>query len=173
MGEKLIYRTPVNNAWQALWSRAAKGVVAMSKGNVVSKYYAVAVAFLVLLQLFAAAPVSAKDGRDFAGFYKVLQETNQVDEVEVKLSLRVFNYSSEDVTEATISLHSSLPNPSFDGVAVNVNERKIVPPLVGTFKVSASDYAAWKKGTRPPFVIEFTDASGKVHQEAIELAHVP
>ena len=145
----------------------------MSKGNVVSKYPAVAAAFVVLLQLFAAAPVSAKDGRDFAGFYKVLQVTDQVDEVQVKLSLQVFNYSSANVTEATIALQSSLPNPSFDGVALNVNEHKIVPPLVGTFKVSESDYAAWMKGTRPPFVIEFTDASGKVHQEAIELTRIP
>jgi hypothetical protein len=145
----------------------------MSNRDVVSKYPAVAVALVVLLQLFAAAPVSAKGGRDFAGFYRVLQVTDQVKEVEVKLSLWVFNYSSADVTDATISLQNSLPNPTFDGVTLNVNEHTKVPPLVGTFNVSKRDYAAWQKGTRPPFVIQFMDAAGKVHRLPIELTLFP
>ena len=145
----------------------------MSNRKVVSKYAAVLVAFVVVLQLLAAASVSAKNGRDFAGSYQILKATDQGLEVEVKLSLRVFNYSSANVADATISLQSSLRNPTFDGVTLNVNEHRIVPPLVGNFTVSARDYTAWMKGARPAFVIEFTDASGKVQRESIELVRIP
>jgi len=145
----------------------------MSNKNVVSKYAGVLAAFAVLLQVFAAAPLPAKNGRDFAGSYQILQATEQGDEVEVQLSLRVFNYSSANVTDATIALQRSLRNPTFDGVTLNVNEHKTVPPLVGTFTISGRDYAAWLNGTRPPFVIEFTDASGKVHREKIEMVRIP
>lgn len=157
----------------------------MRRRNGISKYAAVAVALVVFLPALGALPVFAKGPRKFAGFYRVIQATDQGDKVELRLSLQVFNYSDADVKDATISLKSSLPHPagaaeswekeqpSFAGVVLRVNEHTIVPPLEGTFTVPAREYGGWLKGARPGFVIDFRDASGKPQHRAIELARLP
>jgi hypothetical protein len=129
--------------------------------------------------------VLAKGAREFAGFYRIVQAMNQDDQVEVRMSLRVFNYSEADVQDATISLTSSLPHPpgageawekeqpSFQGVTLHVNERQVVPPLEGTFTVPAREYERWLKGAQPHFVIDYQDASGKAQHRTIELMRRP
>jgi hypothetical protein len=123
--------------------------------------------------------------REFAGFYRILQATNQEGRVEVRISLRVFNYSEADVTDATIRLASSLPHapgaaeawekeqPTFQGVVLRVNERQVVPPLEATFTVPAREYEQWLKGLGPQFVIDYQDASGKPRHRGIELTRRP
>ena len=64
---------------------------------------------LALIALTAFANV-----HNFAGSYRILQATRHGGNVQVKLSLRVINYSGEDVSNATISLKSSLPHPGSD-----------------------------------------------------------
>jgi hypothetical protein len=152
----------------------------------ISTYSAVALAFLVLLFASVAASLPAKGAREFAGFYRILQTTNQGNKVELKLSLRVINYTGADVKGATISLKSSLPHgvgddprdpeaawekeqPTFTGVTLHFNEYKPVPPLEATFTIPLRDYQQWMKGAKPNFVIEFTDAAGTTRHEAIEL----
>jgi hypothetical protein len=127
----------------------------------------------------------AKGAREFAGFYKILQATNQDGKVEVRISLHVFNYSEADVQDATISLRSSLPHPagaaeawekeqpSFQGIALRVNERQVGPPLEATFTIPAREYQQWLKGAQPHFVIDYQDASGKPQHRAIELMRRP
>jgi hypothetical protein len=129
--------------------------------------------------------VLAKGAREFAGFYAIVQATNQDDKVEVRISLHVFNYSEADVQDATISLTSSLPHPpgageawekeqpSFQGVALLVNGRQVAPPLEGAFTVPAREYARWMKGAQPHFVIDYQDAAGKPQHRTIELMRRP
>jgi hypothetical protein len=127
----------------------------------------------------------AKGAREFAGFYRIVQATKQGDKVEVRISLRVFNYSAADVQDATISLTSSLPHPPgageawekeqrpFQGVALRVNEHQVLPPLEGTFTVPAREYQQWLKGAQPHFVIDYQDTSGKPQHRTIELMRRP
>jgi len=141
-----------------------------------------AVAFVAVV---GSVTVGLAGSRQFAGSYKVLQVTNQGSSVQVQLSLRIINYSGADVTDAKVSLQSSLPagpglmeswvaqQPVFQGVTLHFNEHKIVPPLEGTFTVPALEYKKWQKGVSPHFVIEFTDASGKLQRQPIELAPQP
>jgi len=122
----------------------------------------------------------------FAGTYHMTNVTKQGDMVQMKLSLRVVNYSGAEVQGATISLKSSLPHPpsgdpnnsqpawekqlpTFQGVTLHVNEHKRVPPLEATFTVPVREYEQWMKGAMPNFVIEFKDAEGKTQQEPVEL----
>ena len=149
------------------------------------KFLAIPVAVAAFLAALGAVGMFAKEAREFAGFYRILEATNQDDTVEVRISLRVFNYSEADVQDATISLRSSRPNgpraaeawekeqPSFQGVVLRVNERQVVPPLEGTFTVPAREYARWLKGAQPRFVIDYQDASGKPQHRAIELMRKP
>jgi len=157
----------------------------MRSRSEMSKYLAIPIALGALLAAFAAAPVAAKSAREFAGFYRIVQATNQGDQVGVRISLHVFNYSDADVKDATISLTSPLPlplglaeawekeQPSFQGVTLRVNERQVVPPLEGTFTVPAREYQRWLKGAQPHFVIDYLDASGKPQHRAIELMRRP
>jgi hypothetical protein len=157
----------------------------MRSRNELAKLLAVAVALAAFLAAVGAARVLAKGARGFAGFYSILEATDQGDQVEVRISLHVFNYSEADVQDATISLASSLPHPpgaaeawekeqaSFQGVALRVNERQVVPPLEGTFTVPAREYQRWLKGAQPHFVIDYQDGAGKPQQRAIELMRRP
>jgi hypothetical protein len=141
---------------------------------------------LPCLALCLALGTQGKNAREFAGTYKIVKATEQGDMMEVKVSLRVVNYSEADVKGATISLRSSLTKPSatstmpwekeatpFKDVALNLNEHKRVAPLEGTFTVPTEEYKRWQKGFGPNFVIDFEDASGKTRHEQIELARMP
>jgi hypothetical protein len=157
----------------------------MRSRNEIAKFIVISVALAAFLAALGAAQVLAKGAREFAGFYRILQATNQGNQVQVRISLHVFNYSEADVQDATISLVSSLPHPpgaaeawekaqpSFQGVALRVNEHQAVPPLEGTFTVPAREYERWLKGVQPHFVIDYQDASGKPHHQAIELMRRP
>jgi hypothetical protein len=157
----------------------------MRSRNEISKFLAILVAVAAFLATLGAARVFAKGAREFAGFYRILQATNQGETVEVRISLRVFNYSEADVQDATIRLVSSRPHPPaaagawekeqpcFQGVALHVNERQVVPPLEATFTVPAREYAQWLKGAGPRFVIDYQDASGRPQHRAIELMRRP
>jgi hypothetical protein len=157
----------------------------MRSRNEISKFLAIAVAVVAFLAVLGATRVAAKGAREFAGFYRIVQATNQDGKVEVRISLRVFNYSGADVQDATISLTSSLPHPlgaaeawekeqpSFQGVALRVNEHQVLPPLEATFTVPAREYERWLKGAGPRFVIDYQDASGKPQHRTIELMRRP
>jgi hypothetical protein len=157
----------------------------MRSRNEIAKFLVISVAVAAFLAALGAARGLAKGAREFAGFYKILQATNQDDKVEVRISLHVFNYSEADVQDATISLRSSLPHPagaaeawekeqpSFQGVALRVNEGQVGPPLEATFTIPAREYQQWLKGAQPHFVIDYQDASGKPQHRAIELMRRP
>ncbi len=147
--------------------------------------WAMAVTLAAFLAALGGAQAYAKGAREFAGFYKILKVANQDGRVEVRVSLRVFNYSEADVKDATISLENSLPHapgageawekeqPSFRGVTLHVNERQVVPPLEATFTVPAREYEEWLRGAQPHFVIDYQDATGKPRHRAIELMRRP
>jgi hypothetical protein len=157
----------------------------MRSRKVISKFLAIPVAVAASLAALGAARMFAKGLREFAGFYRILQATDQGDQVEARISLRVFNYSEADVQDATIRLTGSLPHgrgageawekeqPCFQGVALRVNERQVVPPLEGTFTVPAREYEQWLRGAGPHFVIDYQDASGNPQHRAIELMRRP
>jgi hypothetical protein len=145
--------------------------------------------YLCLLCLVLCLTVVAwsqnKDGRSFGGDYKVLQATDQGDNVRVRVSLRVVNNSGVDVQNATIRLASTLMTQPrveavdwvkdqlpFRHVTLHSNEHKIVPPLVGIFTIPSQEYEQWQLGV-PNFVIYYRDASGERRHERIALAPAP
>lgn len=143
------------------------------------------VACLVLC-LGLVAQAQNKDGRSFGGDYKILQATEQGDNMEVRVWLRVINNTGTDVQDATIWLASSLMMPPggdspawvkeqlpFKNVTLHFNEHKIVPPLIGTFTIPTQEYEQWRKAPPPNFMIAYRDASGAQRQQRIALAPAP
>jgi len=142
----------------------------------ISKFSAVAVALLLSSFAFGTA-VLANGARQFGGTYRVVEVKNQGENVQVRLALRLRNYSAADVKGATISFQSSLPSGAkqvaAEGVSVHVNEREVLPPLEATLTISAREYAGWKNGAQPSFFIDFEDATGTHNHQAIQLVRMP
>ena len=159
----------------------------MLRGRAISKYAVVAVACAIsVLAIQAVQVFAAKSTGNFGGDYRVIKVTEQGENVEVKLLMRVINNSGADVKDVTIQLRSTLhPMPEPEAwekeqtplkVAVlHYNEHKIVPPIVATFTIPKAEYAQWSvKGSRGAnFTIDYVDASGEQRHEGIDLAPLP
>lgn len=142
---------------------------------------------LLGLVLSLALAAQASSAHKFSALYQILKVTAQDDDnVQVEVSLRVFNYSGANVTGATISLVSSLATggPEFEWekeqvpftdvtLPFNAHVKKLVPALKGTFTIPADEYAQWKKGAGPRFVIAYQNAAGEQQSLRIDAAPAP
>lgn len=145
--------------------------------------------YFCLLGLVAclALVAQASSAHKFSALYQILKVTEQDgDNVQVKVSLRVINNTGAKVTGATISLVSSLVigGPEFEWekeevpftdvtLLYNPHVKNPVPALVGTFTIPADEYAQWKKGAGPRFVIAYQDAAGEQQSFRIDMAPAP
>jgi len=124
----------------------------------------------VSVALLVAVPALAKDGRDFAGSWRVENVTDLGQEVRLTLHLRVYNYSDADVVGGTIVLtdwHVAAQSyGSFLGV--DVRDRESVG-LLGDVTILRAEYDYWAIGGHPRLHIEFTDASADAVWRTIEL----
>jgi len=143
---------------------------------------------LPALVLCLALTAQASGPHKFSALYQILKVTDRGGEVHVQVSLRVFNNTGADVTGATISLVSSLVTPP-EGVAFewekeevpftnvtllfNPHVKTLAPALVGTFTIPADEYAQWKKGAGPRFVIAYQNAAGEQQSFRIDTAPAP
>ena len=133
------------------------------------------VGILACLILLAASLAPAKDGRDFAGFYEVSEVMRFVDEFQVTLTVRVFNYSDADVNDATITLEDSfLPGEPYGSFITPVyfQDRESVR-LSDRFTIPRREYEGWQEGRTPRLTIEFMDADGNTLRRPVELAQMP
>ncbi len=143
---------------------------------------------LPAIVLCLALAAQASGPHKFNALYHVLKVTEHGDNVEVQVSLRVFNNSGANVTGATVSLVSSLMTLSvgpvyewekdevpFTNVTLpfNPHVKVVPPPLVRTFTIPADEYENWKKGAGPRFVIAYQDAAGEQHTMTVDTAPAP
>ena len=126
---------------------------------------------LVCLILLALGTAAAKDGRDFAGFYQVSEVVEFVEEFQVTLTVRVFNYSGADVNNATIMLEDSfLPGEPYGSFITPVyfQDRESVR-LSDRFTIPRREYEGWQEGRTPRLTIDYMDADGNTIRRPIEL----
>lgn len=125
---------------------------------------------LALFTLFASVPARAVDGRDFAGVYQYARTGDAGSMQQVSLSLRLFNYSGADVTNATVALEGYTPLAetygSIAGVSISADA---AVPVSASFAIPAAEYESWQEGGVPHLSIEFTDAAGHQVRRMIEL----
>lgn len=128
--------------------------------------------FLACVILLALGTAAAKDGRDFAGFYEVSEVVEFVEEFQVTLTVRVFNYSGTEVNGATVMLEDSfLPGEPYGSFITPVyfQDRASVR-LSDRFTIPRREYEGWQEGRTPRLTIEFMDADGNTLRRPIELA---
>jgi len=141
---------------------------------------------LPALVLCLALAAQASRVHKFSGLYQILKVSEEGDKVQVEVSLRLFNNSGANVTGATISLVSSLVagGPEFEWekeevpftnvtLLYNAHIKTVVPALVGTFTIPNNEYAQWKKGAGPRFVIAYLNAAGAEQSFRIDMAPAP
>jgi len=143
---------------------------------------------LPALVLCLALTAQASGPHKFSAAYQILKVSERSDTVDVEVSLRVFNHSGADVTDATVSLVSCLVTPAeglafewekdevpFTNVTLLFNSpsKKMAPPLVSTFTIPLDEYKQWKKGVTPRFVIAYQDAAGEQQNFTIDMIPAP
>jgi hypothetical protein len=118
---------------------------------------------------------SAKNGRDFAGFYDLTQVSDLGESFQVNFSVRLFNFGDSDVEGGTLTLVDPLrPKKSygaFQAVSVRQRERVRINDLIVT--VPRREYERWRQGGPPALQIEFTAADGTPVRRRVELSRRP
>lgn len=124
----------------------------------------------ILLLCGLVIPLLAINGRDFAGTYSTSNVSQSGDNYTLTFSAKVFNYSGEDVSNATISLvDSMLPNQTyatFQGISITSNDSATVSTSV---TIPSREYQAWQQGAPPSLTVQFTDLNGNNRLEPVEL----
>jgi hypothetical protein len=129
-----------------------------------------------LLGLLLTASVGmAKDGRDFAGHYSIGGVSEQGDQVQLTLSLQLFNYSGADVKGATITLCPAGPN--VDVLArfapVSLWRTRTGAKLSQQVTIPRHEYDMLMEGTQPNLRIVYTDAHGQTWEKTAQLSPRP
>jgi hypothetical protein len=130
------------------------------------------VSSLICLLLCAALTSLAEDGRDFAGSYEVTNVTDLGADIRVTLTVRVFNYSGSDVSNAEVTLEDSLrPGTDYSSypTQITIADRQSVR-ISSEFTVSRQEYDYWEKGSAPSLRIDFQNSEGTAVRRKIEMS---
>jgi hypothetical protein len=135
----------------------------------------VVAALLACIALLARGPrVTADNGRDFAGTYSVSDESQAGDATSLTFSMRVFNYSGADVSNATVALEDSdqpgVTYATFPDVSIAPNDSA---QFSAQATLPSVEVARWQQGSSPRVTVQFTDGDGQSHTETVELAPAP
>jgi len=110
------------------------------------------------------------NGRDFSGSCRVSDVSVSGEAASLTLTLRLFNHSSADVSNATVVLRDvMIPTRNYGTISnVNVPAGRAVQ-FSGTFQVPQREYQSWQQGRQPLLMIEYTDAVGNKVRRPIEI----
>ena len=124
---------------------------------------------------FTSATLVAEHGRNFAGEFQVRNVVEGSVVVKFELHVNVFNYSGEDVKDATLTLANRRSGANPDAIDdqglfpnVSIGYRKSVE-LDGIFTVPVREYQLWQRGAVPYLVVTYLDESGKELRSPVEL----
>jgi hypothetical protein len=129
-------------------------------------------ALSIVLALHGAA--WGRNGRDFAGFYDLVNVTDLRDQVRFDLKLRVFNYSDANISNATLTLLDSLRPGTVYATFPDVSiARREGVKRTQSVTIPMSEYEQWQQGAQPNVIIWFRDAKNQIHEQQVELLRHP
>ncbi len=103
----------------------------------------------------------AVDERDFAGFYELTNVVEDPHLVTFTFTVRIFNYSGEDVAGATVILEDSLFLDEYGSfLDVWIPDQGEIR-LQGDLIIPREEYDFWQQGASPSLVVEFQDGDGR------------
>ena len=118
-----------------------------------------------------ALPSLAENGQDFAGVFSITDMVDAVDEVTVSLSLKIFNNSGADVTNATVGIEQFPPGaplyefPSHVDIDYGAHITVTEPVLV----IPRTVYEHWGQGAIPLVTLRHFDEEGNQRSTVVDL----
>jgi hypothetical protein len=135
-----------------------------------------AVCVSAALVLLASLAATAKDGRDFAGYFDVSDVHEQGELVQITLHLQLFNNGEGDVRNAIVALMESGPAVNLRGSFPPVRLWKRQQPIRMNqqFTVTRREFGEWMSGpAQPNLLIMFQDAKGQSWQRGAQMSRRP
>ncbi|HVN06138.1 MAG TPA: hypothetical protein VMT86_17070 [Bryobacteraceae bacterium] len=132
------------------------------------------IAALAML-LIAALGASAKNGRDFGGFYSVTNAARDGRQVRVTVMLQIFNYSGEDLAEASVMILHSPPVAAVFGTYSPIEQWRDGTDvrLAMHITVPEDEYDHWAGRRQPSVCVVTRDSQGRELQRTVQLSRRP
>jgi hypothetical protein len=132
-------------------------------------------ATVLLLTLLLSTAASSKDGRDFMAYYRIDEVSQVSDAVQIKIQLKLFNYSGSDIRQGKVALYDSQPTRLALGgfKPIKLFRTRGEANLIQQFTISKIEYERWQHGVNPVLFFLFTDSNGHTLQRPIELIRRP
>ena len=135
----------------------------------------VGAAALLVLSLFATVPAVAKDGRDFAGFYSLTDINEKADQVQVTLTLQLFNYSGVDLNQVVIHVRQSSPEAAALATFAPIQHWRNGQDVVVSqaFTVGRVEFEQWSTHGQPNIFVLHSDEDGQTLRQSVQLTQRP
>ncbi|HXM43768.1 MAG TPA: hypothetical protein VN924_21215 [Bryobacteraceae bacterium] len=130
---------------------------------------------LSALSVLFTAPAGAKDGRDFAGHYSLTDAIEKGSQVELTLTLQLFNYSGADLKQAVVTVQQPPPVP---GVLANFASIKLWRSgsdvvVSQQLTIPQDEYKRWSTRVQPAVFIGYSDEEGHAYLRSAQLRRLP
>ena len=130
--------------------------------------------FLVATVSLFPSSGSAKDGRDFAGFYNVSNVVEQGDQMVLTFQVHLFNYSDADLKQAVVTLHATHPGaPMAQFHPVKLWRNRTEVKLAQQMIIPRHEFELWQKGTQPALFVVYHDSNGQRWERFAQLSRRP
>jgi hypothetical protein len=131
----------------------------------------VIIGFILALTITPTSWVLAENGRDFAGALSVTDVVGATDNVNVTLTLEIFNFSGADVMTATIRIedHQSTNLLYEFPMIVDMAYRETALVTEPVLVVPRQEYEKWWIGTLPRVTVHYIDATDNPRSSYVEL----
>jgi hypothetical protein len=128
------------------------------------------IVLVTLIFLLGALPISAKNGRDFSGFYTVTNVVDQGNQVLVTLHVRLFNHSDADVQQAVVALREGGGGQlgTFHVLKTWRNGSEV--RLIQQFVVPKRELQNWQHGGQPALMVVTHDANGQRYDRFVQMS---
>ncbi len=126
---------------------------------------------LVMVLTLMAFPLFAENGRDFSGVFSATDVVGGAEEVAVSLSLVIYNFSGQDVTNATVRIERLPPEePLYEFPShVDIIYRDYITVTEPVFVIPRSVYEQWVQGVIPLVTIGHLDEAGNSRSAVVDL----
>jgi len=131
-------------------------------------------ATVIVLYSLAVLVLPAKDGRDFAGTYRIKTALVQGQNVRAKLAFSITNYSGAGIAGGAVMLLDRLqPGKSYGSFSAAALSDRDTLRTEWDFIVPLAEYHSWLNGRTPILIFERKDSSGHAVQRRVELVRIP
>ena len=125
--------------------------------------------------LLAALAASARDGRDFGGFYSLTNAAPDNGQVHVTVMLQIFNYSGEDIAAASVTIMHAPPVDVAFGTYAPIEQWRDGTDVRFAMHINVpqDEYDRWAGRRQPSVFVVTRDGQGREQQRTVQLSRRP